>query len=337
MDNNNLPTNNDLLKDLMSIIDRGKRELSVRVNSQLILVYWQIGKRINEDILQDKRAEYGKQVIPSISAQLTERYGKSFQLRNLRRMMQFAEVFQELEIVSTASTQLSWSHFVELLPLANQDARIFYIQKIKEGQWSVRHTRQQIERKVFERSAIADSQLPAVDESMKSVFKDPYFLDFLGLKEGYLEEDLEAAILKELELFILELGMGFTFVDRQKRMIIDGKDFHLDLLFYHRKLRRLVAIDLKLGRFKAEYKGQMELYLRWLEKYDIQEGEQTPIGLILCAEAGQEQVELLQTHKDGIMVPEYWTDLPSKEVLERKLHEALVEARERIARRRLDS
>jgi len=337
MDNNSLPTNNELLKDLMSIIEHGKRELSVRVNSQLILVYWQIGKRINEDILQDKRAQYGKQVIPSISTQLTERYGKSFQLRNLRRMMQFADVFQELEIVSPLATQLSWTHFTILLPLKSQEARLFYAQKAAEGYWSKRELIRQIERKAFERSAIADSQLPTLDESMKSIFKDPYFLDFLGLKEGYLEEDLESTILKELELFILELGMGFTFVDRQKRMIIDGKDFHLDLLFYHRKLRRLVAVDLKLGRFKAEYKGQMELYLRWLEKYDIQEGEQTPIGLILCAEAGQEQVELLQTHKDGIMVAEYWTDLPSKEVLERKLHEALMEARERIARRRLDS
>lgn len=337
MDNNILPFSDDLLKDLVSIIDKGKRAVSVRVNSALILVYWQVGKRINEDVLRDKRAEYGKQVIPSISAQLVESYGKSFQVRNLRRMMQFAEIFQDVEIVSTASTQLSWSHFIELLPLASHEARMFYIQKISEGQWSVRYTRQQIERKVFERSEIADSQLTTVDDSMKSIFKDPYFLDFLGLKEGYLEENLEAAILKELELFILELGMGFTFVARQKRMIIDGKDFNLDLLFYHRKLKRLVAIDLKLGRFKAEYKGQMELYLRWLEKYDLQEGEQAPIGLILCAEAGQEQVELLQTHKDGIMVAEYWTDLPAKEVLERKLHEALIEARERIARRKLDT
>lgn len=336
MENKNIISNHDLLKDLMSIIDHGKREAFVRVNSALILVYWQVGKRINEDVLQEKRAAYGKQVVPSISIQLVEQYGKNFQLRNLRRMMQFAEVFQEIEIVSPLATQLSWTHFTILLPLKSHEIRMFYAQKAIEGLWSKRELTRQIERKAFERSEIADSQLSSIDESMKSIFKDPYLLDFLGVKEEYLEADLEAAILKELELFILELGTGFSFVERQKRMIIDGRDFHLDLLFYHRKLRRLVAVDLKLGRFKAEYKGQMELYLGWLEKYDLQEGEQPPIGLILCAEAGKEQVELLQMHKDGIMVAEYWTELPSKEVLERKLHQALLAARERISQRKLN-
>ena len=325
--------NSTLLHDLTAIIDRGRQLAAKQVNSALILVYWQVGRRINEDVLEHKRAEYGKQVIPSLSEQLTERYGKSFQLRNLRRMMQFAEVFVDFEIVSTLSTQLSWSHIIELLPLTSDEARQFYAKKISEASWSVHLTRHQISRKAFERSAIADSQLPNGANDMKSVFKDPYFLDFLGLKEGYLENDLEAAILKELELFILELGMGFTFVERQKRMIIDSKDYYLDLLFYHRKLRRLVAIELKLEKFKAADKGQMELYLKWLERYDQQEGELPPIGLILCAGAGREQVELLQPHKDGIMVAEHLTELPSKEVLERKLHDILIEARERIARK----
>ena len=165
------------------------------------------------------------------------------------------------------------------------------------------------------------------------VFRDPYFLDFLGLRQGYDEADLEAAILRQLEAFILELGRGFAFVERQKRMVIDGEDFYLDLLFYHRRLRRLVAIELKLGRFKAAHKGQMELYLKWLDKHERQAGEEAPIGLILCAESSREQVELLQMHKDGITVAEYWTELPPKAELEQHLHQALLEARERLARR----
>jgi RecB family endonuclease NucS len=157
----------------------------------------------------------------------------------------------------------------------------------------------------------------------------------LGLKDGYLENDLENAILKELELFILELGKGFAFVERQKRMIIDGEDFYLDLLFYNRKLKRLVAVELKLGKFKAAHKGQMELYLNWLNQYERQTDEQMPIGLILCAEAGAEQVQLLNMQKDSIMVAEYWTELPPKQLLEQKLHNALIEARERIARNKI--
>lgn len=168
-----------------------------------------------------------------------------------------------------------------------------------------------------------------------NTFKDPYVLDFLGLTNGYLEKDIETAILSELEKFILELGKGFAFVERQKRMIIDGEDFYLDLLFYHRSLRRLVAVELKLGKFQARYKGQMELYLKWLNKNERKEGEEMPIGLILCAESSKEQVELLEMHKDGIMVAEYWTELPSKKELEKKLHIALIEAKERFERQQL--
>ncbi len=133
----------------------------------------------------------------------------------------------------------------------------------------------------------------------------------------------------------MELGKGFAFLERQKRIVIDGEDFSLDLLFYHRKLKRLVAIDLKIGRFKAAHKGQMELYLSWLNEYERQENENQPIGLILCAEAGAEQVQLLNMKKDGIMVAEYWTELPPKKLLEQKLHDTLIEARERLERRKI--
>jgi predicted nuclease of restriction endonuclease-like (RecB) superfamily len=207
--------------------------------------------------------------------------------------------------------------------------------------WNVKILRQKIDGMLFERTAISKKPDDLIKEELQTlretnqltpdlVFKDPYFLDFVGLKDTYSEESLEDAILREIELFILELGSGFTFVERQKRMIIDGEDFHLDLLFFHRKLRRLVAIDLKLGKFKAAYKGQMELYLRWLEKNDMQTGEETPIGLILCAEGNYEQIELLQLEKSGIKVAEYFTELPDPQVLKQKLHNTIEQNRKRF-------
>lgn len=324
-----------LFNEICKIIEQGKQKVTSQVNSILTLTYWHIGKSINQDILQNQRAEYGKQIIKSLAVELAQLYGKSFEARNLRRMMQFAELFSDIQIVSTLSTQLSWSHFLELLPLKNKEARLFYAQQITERQWSIRETRKQIERKAYERTEIANLKNHLFENQLQHSFKDPYFLDFLGLKDGYLEKDLENAILKELQLFIMELGKGFAFVERQKRMIIDGEDFYLDLLFYHRKLKRLVAIELKIGKFKAAYKGQMELYLNWLNENERQEDEKTPIGLILCAEAGTEQIQLLNMQKDGIMVAEYWTELPPKHLLEQKLHSAFIEVKERLERRKL--
>jgi predicted nuclease of restriction endonuclease-like (RecB) superfamily len=214
---------------------------------------------------------------------------------------------------------------------------MFYAQKVMEESLGKRALKQQIERKAFERNEIANTQLGTFKPELLNTFKDPYILDFLNLKNTYLEQDLERAILHELEAFILELGKGFAFMERQKRMIIDGDDFYLDLLFYNRKLKRLVAIELKLGKFEAAHKGQMELYLKWLSKYEKQEGENEPIGLILCAESNKEQVELLELHKDGIMVAEYWTEMPSKQALQQKLHQLLIEAKERIDRNTLNA
>lgn len=326
---------NQLFVNLSQIIEQGKNEVARQVNSTLTLVYWQVGKKINEHILDNQRAEYAGEIVSTLSTQLKMNFGKSFELRNLRRMMQFAEVFPDVEIVVPLARQLTWSHFVELLPLKNNEARLYYGNKIAENHWSIRETRKQIEHKNFERAEIANLQIATEISDLQHTFKDPYFLDFLGLKEGYLENDVEMAILKELENFILELGTGFTFVERQKRMIIDDEDYYLDLLFFHRKLKRLVAIELKIGKFKAKYKGQMELYLKWLDKHDKQEGENSPVGLILCAGKSAEQIELLQMHKDGIMVAEYWTELPPRKELKKKLHQILEEARERIAQRKI--
>ncbi|SFT85627.1 Predicted nuclease of restriction endonuclease-like (RecB) superfamily, DUF1016 family [Algoriphagus locisalis] len=324
-----------LFQDLASIIENGKREITAQINSTLTLVYWQVGNRINKHILENQRAEYGKEIIPKIAVQLSNAHGKSFQEKNLRRMMQFAEIFPDFQIVAPLARQLSWSHFTILIPIKNHQARMFYCLQSAESNWSKRQLRNQIERKAFERKEIAQIQLSETDSEIQSTFKDPYFLDFLGLKEGYLENDIEGAILKELEHFILELGKGFAFVERQKRIILDGVDFYIDLLFFHRKLKRLIAVELKLNKFKPAYKGQMELYLKWLNKYEKQEGENPPIGLILCAEKSNEQIELLEMGKDGIMVSEYWTELPAKSELEAKLHQALKEAKARIEQKKL--
>jgi predicted nuclease of restriction endonuclease-like (RecB) superfamily len=327
----------NLLRDLALLIEQSQQKVIAQANSTLTLLFWQVGKRINEDILQNKRADYAKQIVSTVSTQLKEKYGKNFELSNLRRMMQFAEQFQDIEIVATLSRQLSWSHFRELLPLKTNEAKTYYAQASASQNLGVRELRQQIATKAFERTEIANLQINKSLAIPLNTFKDPYLLNFLGLQNTYLEKDLEAAILRELEAFILELGKGFAFVERQKRMIIDGEDFNLDLLFYHRHLKRLVAIELKIGKFEAKHKGQMELYLKWLDKYEKTEGENAPIGLILCAESSKEQVELLEMHKDGIMVAEYFTELPSKKELEEKLHSLLIEARERIERNKIEN
>ncbi len=332
--NSNSMDKNNLFAEIVTLIENSQHQVVSVVNSSLTMLFWQVGKKVNENILQNKRADYGKQIVSTLSRQLEEKYGRNFEEKNLRRMMQFAEQFPDPEIVVPLARQLSWSHFIILLPLKNQEAKLFYAKRVMEENLGKRELRKLINEKAFERTGLANTQIPINSNIPHNTFKDPYFLDFLGLKSGYIENDLESAILHELEHFILELGKGFAFIERQKRMIIDGEDFHLDLLFYHRTLKRLVAIELKLGKFQAKHKGQMELYLKWLDRYERQDGEMAPIGLILCAESSREQIELLEMHKDGIIVAEYWTELPSKNELERLLHTALIEARERLDTRK---
>jgi predicted nuclease of restriction endonuclease-like (RecB) superfamily len=329
--------NTDLISEISLLIEQSQLHIATQANSALTQLFWQIGKRINDEILLNKRADYGKQIVVTLSEKLMTRYGRSFEEKNLRRMLQFSEQFEDFSIVVTLSRQLSWSHFLVLLPIKQAEAKQYYANLSSVEYWSVRDLRKQIASKAFERNEIANTQLSTFKPELLNTFKDPYILDFLNLKNTYLEQDLERAILHELEAFILELGKGFAFMERQKRMIIDGDDFYLDLLFYNRKLKRLVAIELKLGKFKAAHKGQMELYLKWLSKYEKAEGENEPIGLILCAESNKEQIELLEIQKDGIMVAEYWTEMPSKQALQQKLHQLLIEAKERIARNTLNA
>jgi predicted nuclease of restriction endonuclease-like (RecB) superfamily len=258
-------------------------------------------------------------------------------------MTTFAEAFPEPRVVGALSQQLGWSHFVEIIPLKEPLQREFYAEMCRIERWSVRRLREKIGSMLFERTALskkpaklAEQELQLLREEDKLtpdlVFRDPYFLDFLGLKGVFHEKDLEAAILRELEAFLVELGSDFAFVARQKRITVDGEDFYLDLLFYHRRLRRLVAIDLKLGKFMPADIGQMEFYLRWLKKHEMRAGEDEPIGLVLCAERSSERVEVLELETRGIRVAEYLTELPPREALARRLHEAVRHARERLAR-----
>ena len=257
-------------------------------------------------------------------------------------MVQFAELYPDEEIVAALRRQLGWAHFKSLLPIKDPLKRDFYAEMCRIARWSTRTLDKKIGGMLFERTALsrkpaklAALELKQLREEDKLtpdlVFRDPYILDFLGLRDSYAERDLEAAILREMESFILELGVGFAFLERQKRITLDGKDYYLDLLFYHRHLRRLVVIDLKLEEFKPGDKGQMELYLRWLDRHERKKGEETPIGLILCAGQSRETVELLDLEKAGIRVSSYWTDVLPKEQLQRKLHDAVLLARARLA------
>jgi predicted nuclease of restriction endonuclease-like (RecB) superfamily len=230
-------TNILLIEDLVSLIEDGKKQLAYAANATITLTYWRVGQRINTEVLENKRAEYGKKIVVSVARQLTAQYGRSYEEKNLRRMMQFAQVFDDESIVVALSRQLSWHHFITLIPVKNPLQRDFYAQMCRIEGWNIRTLRKKIDGMLFERTAISKKpdelikqELQALNDTDKLtpdlVFKDPYFLDFTGLKDSYSEKSLEDAILRELEQFILELGSGFTFVERQKRMIIDGEDFH---------------------------------------------------------------------------------------------------------------
>ena len=294
-----------LMQDLRQIIERARGQVAATANYELTMMYWHMGERINREVLGNQRAEYGKQ------------------------------------IVSTVSTQITWSHIVEILPLKDTLQREFYLTLAASERWSVRQLRKEIDGMLYERTAISGKPDQFIKQELSElrdnatltpdlVFKSPYFLEFTGLKGMYSEKSLEDCLVAHLEQFIIELGNGFSFVARQKRMIIDGEDFYLDLLFYHRRLHRLIAVELKKGRFKAEYKGQMELYLRWLEQNEVEPGEESPLGLLLCTEGSEEQIELLQLDKSGIKVAKYMTELPSREVLRLQIQKSLEAAKARF-------
>jgi predicted nuclease of restriction endonuclease-like (RecB) superfamily len=331
----------NLFADIARLITESKASVAQTVNTALTILYWKIGKRINQEVLQHKRADYGMQVIVSLAEKLTQNYGKGWSEKQLRHCLRSAETFSEDQILYASRRQLSWTHLRTVMYLNDGLQREFYLLMAANENWTTKQLGEKINSMLYERTAISKKPEDLIQSELKGlredntltpdlVFRDPYILDFLGLQDAYSEKSLEEAILRELEKFILELGQSFSFIARQKRMLIDGEDFKLDLLFYHRRLHRMVAIDLKLGKFKAAYKSQMELYLRWLEKHEMVQGEEPPIGLILCAEGNKEQIELLQLHKAGIKVAEYLTELPDKNLLQQKLHTLIQTERKRL-------
>lgn len=331
-----------ILADLRELIHSARHRIATVANAEQTLLYWRLGRRIITENLTEGRAEYGKKILATLSQELVAEFGNGFNLRNLYRSVQFYESFPDEQIVATLSTQLGWSHFIEILPIKAPLAREFYAEMCRVERWSVRTLRQKVGGMLYERTALSKNTEAVIKAELENlrdgqmtpdmVFRDPYLLDFLGLQGAFSEKDLESAILREMEKFLLELGSGFTFVARQKRMSVGKDDFYLDLLFYHRFLRRLVAIELKLESFQPAHTGQMELYLRWLDKHERAAGEESPIGLILCAGADAEQVELLQLDEKSIRVAEYLTELPPIELLRSRLHLAMELAREQATR-----
>ena len=332
----------ELFNDISKLVERARGTVAMAVNRELSMLYWYIGRAVCLKVLEDNRASYGDQIVATLSQQLTMRYGKGFTKSALSRMMSFYRFFPDEKNVATLSQKLSWSHFVELIAIDDTIKREYYLELTCKERWSVRILRDRVDSMLFERTSISKHPEELIRKELQAlksdgavsqdlVFRDPYVLDFLGLQDTYSEDDMESAIIQQLQRFIIELGTDFAFLARQKRITIDNEDFKIDLLFYHRGLRRLVAIDLKLGKFKAAYKGQMELYLRWLDKYERRDGEDSPLGLILCSEKKQEQIELLELDKGHIRVAEYLTQLPSKELLAEKLQTAIKVARNKIA------
>lgn len=336
------PENNlTFTNEIVELIHSTKQRMAVAVNAELTLLYWHIGQRINQYILNGERAAHGQQIIANLAKKLTAEFGKGWSKRNLGYMMQFANTFADYEILQSLIAKLSWTHFTKLIAIDEPIKREFYTTMAAQERWSTRTLEKRIGSLLFERTAISkkpDETIVAELELLREkdeynqsmVLKDPYILDFLDLNDRYMEKDLEDAILREIEQFLLELGAGFTFIARQKRIQIDNDDFYIDLLFYNRKLKRLIAIELKTEAFKYSHKSQMELYLAWLAKYEQEPDENPPLGIILCTSKKQEQVELLDLKQSDIHIAEYMTVLPSKEVLEQRLHLAVERARERF-------
>ena len=322
-----------IFQGIQNIIEKARTKVSTFLNTETTLLNWKIGNYINQQLIQENRADYGDKIIATLSQQLTLNYGKGYSYSALTRMCKISRVFNS-EIIATLSQQLSWSHLIELASIDDETKRFFFTQLCVFERWSVRELREKTDSMLFERTAIATKPEQTIYEALQNlkeekildpelVFKNSYVLNFLNLPADYSESDLEKALVNNLQQFLLELGNGFAFLEKQKRISIDAVDYHLDLLFYHRKLKRLIAIDLKLGKFKPKYKSQMELYLRWLQKNDMQQGEEKPIGLLLCSEGNTEHIELLMLDEKEIRVAQYLTELPSKEWFADKMHRSL--------------
>ena len=331
-----------LYNDVCQIIDGTRTRVAVYVNSEICMTNWHIGKRIKEDVLYNQRAAYGQQVLKHLSERLTERYGKGWSLQTLQHCVRAAYTISEDEIVYAVRIQFSWTHLRSLMSIPDPLARKFYMQMCYYEHWDTRTLDKKIDGQLYERTAISRRPEDVIRQTLEEaegtqtlvpdlVFRSSYFLDVLGLPDSFSEKDLESAIISQMQEFISEIGSDFAFLARQKRITVDATDYYIDLLFYHRGLRRLVAIDLKLGKFKPEHEGQMRLYLRYLNKNERREGEESPIGLILCSEGNTEHIEYLMLDEQSpIKVAQYYTQLPDKRVLAEKMQRAIAIARSRL-------
>jgi len=308
-----------LFGDIAILVDGARVRAAAAVNNELVMLYWSIGKRVREEVLGGERAAYGKQVVVRLATRLTERYGRGWSRQNIERMIRLGDWLPDDKKCSTLSSKLSWSHFSELLTLSDQRKRDFYATFAAHERWSVRVLRARIAGKLYERTLAARGSADELETELATItatgtvrpslaFHDPYVLDFLGLPSEHSEADLERAILDEMQRFLLELGVGFAFVERQKRMTVDGRDYRLDLLLYHITMRCYVAIELKTRPLEPGHYGQMMLYLRWLDRYQRHPGDSAPIGLILCTRKGPEQVALLGLDSGEVRAAQYVTD-----------------------------
>jgi len=330
-----------LVSEIKQLIEQSRNRVAVQVNSAATILYWNIGKRIRKEVLKGQRAEYGKRVLSELGKELTATFGRGWGEQQLRHCIRCAEIFTDERILYTLCTELSWSHIRQLMFIDDTLKRDFYTEMCRMEHWSVRQLGERIDSMLYERTAISkkpdetiahDIELLRSEKQLTTdmALRDPLILDFLGLQDTYSEKDLESAILANLQSFIMELGSDFAFLARQKRITIDNVDYYLDLLFFHRKLRRLIVIELKLGRLKVEHKSQIELYLRWLDKHERGADENPPIGILLCAEKSDSLIELLELGKSGIHVAQYLTELPEKKVLEAQLAKSIQKAKEQF-------
>ena len=337
-----------LFEDVCDIINAARNRVAVYVNSEVCLTKWYVGKRIKEDVLYNQRAEYGKQIVKNLAVRLTEVYGSGWSDRSLLHCIRAAYTFTEDEIVYAVRTQFCWTHIRSLMFIEDPLKRQFYMEMCRVEHWDTRTLDAKIDAQLYERTAISRKPEEVIKQELIDlkdtnilnpdlVFRSSYFLDMLGLPDVFSEKDLESAIISQMQDFICEMGTDFAFLSRQKRITVDAVDYYIDLLFYHRSLRRLVAIDLKLGKFKPEHEGQMRLYLRYLDKNERKDGEESPIGLILCSEGNTEHIEYLMLDENNpIKVAQYYTQLPDKKLLAKKLQRAVAIAKEHIVEQKLN-
>lgn len=318
-----------LLDDLAGMIETARDRAAGAVNTELVMLYWSLGERLRVHVLGGQRAHYGTDKVKGIATELTRRYGRGYSWQNLFRMAKFAELYPDPQIFSPLARKLTWTNITEVLTLEPPVKRDFYLTMCARERWTKRTLRAQIAGKLYERTIAARGSTQGVEAeiamlrrdgtaSRSLAFRDPYVLDFLGLPAAHSESDLEQAILDEMQTFLSEIGVGFAFVERQKRIVVDSKDYHLDLLFYHRYLRCLVAVELKTRDLEPGDFGQMTLYLRWLQAHERLPGEEPPIGLILCAGKGPEQTALLGLDDGEIRATRYITE-PLRAEMQRRL------------------